>query len=36
MKVYYALKLHTHPFGAFIEESMVTDVRSARAGRRWL
>lgn len=36
MKVYYSLKLHTHPFGALIEESMVTDLRSERGGRRWL
>ena len=36
MRVYYALKLHTYPFGTFIEESMVTDLRSARGGRRWL
>jgi hypothetical protein len=32
MKVYYALKVHTHPFCAFIEESMVTDLSSCE---RW-
>jgi hypothetical protein len=36
MKVYYALEEHTNPFGAFIEESMVTDLRSARGSRIWL
>jgi hypothetical protein len=34
MKVYYTLKLHTHPVGALIEESMVTDLRSARGWQK--